>query len=129
MFFLFGTLGCGKVHNKKNSHISNLRTQTSKLLNRDESLRLSPYEQFRKSPHNLKKNTVFYIFKVEIQPDNVSGWLSLGRLQISLGQNEEALQSVNKALKLEPFNEIGWNIKASVSKFTGNFTSKPNKRS
>jgi len=52
-------------------------------------------------------------------PTQTSGWLSLARIKVALGENEEALKYVNKCLELEPANQIAWNMKSSLTKFDG----------
>ena len=42
--------------------------------------------------------------KLEQDPDNVQGWLMLGRSYSNLGRNEDAINAYQKALALEPDN-------------------------
>eukprot|EP00494_Astrolonche_serrata_P018566 UN18760 len=43
-------------------------------------------------------------------PENPQGWLSYARISLAEGNNPEVVKYCNKALELDPYHEIAWNI-------------------
>lgn len=59
---------------------------------------------------------------IELDPDHVSSWINLGKVQRLLGQMEEAELSLQHALELDPENELPYGELAKIYLPSGQFS-------